>query len=580
MKRHSSILLGALFLSATFAATGADRTQGSGAPALIGWQAPTTYTAPSSGRSALTDAGPTLAYIPAVPCRQYSSIGTPLPDNTPRTVTLSGAPCGIPTGAKAVSVNITIFNITGAGGNGVLKVDSVSPPTVAWINYPSYETQRGNAGVVTTGSNATIVVQVNQGAGSVDFVVDINGYFGDTTTQGAFTIVNAAASGYSILGLETGASGIGVYGFTNGAGGRGVFGYNSSASGFGVQGSNGAGIGVEGLSSTNIGTRGFSTGYNGVWGESTNWDGIAAFGGRDGSYSQGARYGAVGNSTGTAAKLSGVLGTVASSTGDSGGVTGYDSSGVTFGPGALAGPAGVWGWGRSGVAGATSAAGSWGVIGLKLTSPTALGPFGVLGYISGATSYGVFSFGTLGASGPKPFVEPHPTDPSKVIRYVALEGNESGTYFRGTANVVDGKAVITVPESFKMVSDEEGLTIQVTPVGSPAVVWVESQDLDKIVLRSAKDVKVHYLAQGFRRAYKDWEVIAEGQEYRPSSPDAKMPEVFSADAKRRLIQNGTYNTDGTVNMRTAERMGWAQKWHDDLVAAKAAEDAAVAKTHQ
>ncbi len=36
-------------------------------------------------------------------------------------------------------------------------------------------------------------------------------------------------------------------------------------------------------------------------------------------------------------------------------------------------------------------------------------------------------------SGSKNFVEPHPTDPSKEIRYASLEGREVGTYFRGTA---------------------------------------------------------------------------------------------------------------------------------------------------
>jgi hypothetical protein len=119
------------------------------------------------------------------------------------------------------------------------------------------------------------------------------------------------------------------------------------------------------------------------------------------------------------------------------------------------------------------------------------------------------------------------------------------------------------------VTDEAGLTVQVTPVGAPAVVWVASQDLDHIVLRSAKDVMVHYFAQGFRRAYKDLQSIADGDEYRPLSPDQTIPAPLSAEAKSRLIQNGTYNPDGTVNMATAERMGWAQKWRDDAAQAKA-----------
>ena len=37
--------------------------------------------------------------------------------------------------------------------------------------------------------------------------------------------------------------------------------------------------------------------------------------------------------------------------------------------------------------------------------------------------------------------------------------------------------------------------------------------------------------------------------------------------------NRTYNADGTVNMATAERMGWAKEWRDrETEAAKRAEE--------
>ena len=41
-------------------------------------------------------------------------------------------------------------------------------------------------------------------------------------------------------------------------------------------------------------------------------------------------------------------------------------------------------------------------------------------------------------SGVKNLVEPPPTDPSKELRFVCLEGNEAGTYFRGQAQWIDG----------------------------------------------------------------------------------------------------------------------------------------------
>ena len=49
-----------------------------------------------------------------------------------------------------------------------------------------------------------------------------------------------------------------------------------------------------------------------------------------------------------------------------------------------------------------------------------------------------------------------------------------------------------------------------------------------------------------------------------------MSAAFSEEAKARLIANGTYNADGTVNMTTAERLGWAQKWRERAAAAAAA----------
>ena len=121
---------------------------------------------------------PTGDFFTAAPCRQYDSRNfTPLPDNTNRAVTLTGAPCGLPADASAVSVNITVLDITGAGGNGVFRVGTANDPPTAWINYPPTETQRANAGIVPLNGSGQIVVKVNQGGGSVDVTVDVNGYF-------------------------------------------------------------------------------------------------------------------------------------------------------------------------------------------------------------------------------------------------------------------------------------------------------------------------------------------------------------------------------------------------------------------
>ena len=186
-----------------------------------------------------------------------------------------------------------------------------------------------------------------------------------------------------------------------------------------------------------------------------------------------------------------------------------------------------------------------------------------------APGWGVYSNGNLGASGTKSFVEPHPTDPTMTIRYVALEGPEAGTYFRGTAKTVDTEAVIPVPETFRIVTAEEGLTVHLTPIGELAQIAVISRDLNRIVVRSSRDATFDYLVHGVRRAFKDWQVVAEGREFRPGSPDDKTPAWLTEEAKKRLIANGTYNADGTVNMSTAERLGWAKTWREQAEAAAA-----------
>ena len=57
-----------------------------------------------------------------------------------------------------------------------------------------------------------------------------------------------------------------------------------------------------------------------------------------------------------------------------------------------------------------------------------------------------------------------------------------------------------------------------------------------------------------------YEPIVEGIEFAPRSPNARIPASLNAVQKQHVIDNGTYNPDGTVNMRTALRLGWNKVW--------------------
>ncbi len=480
-RRRLTVFPVALFGFAALAMA-ADSWASTAAPPLVNWSAPAGYTGPTrkSRIHTLSDISNPVPFIAATPCRQYNSTGTPLLQGVNRTVTLTGAPCGIPASAVAVSVNITVFNITGATGNGVFKVDTVSPPAVAWINYPPSEKQRANAGTVALNGSGQIVVQVAQGAGQVDFIVDVNGYYPQTDS---FANLLGPGEKFEIDGSA----------YDEGV----IVGVNASNNGIGVAG--------------------------------------AAFA------SSGLNYGLAGHCATQSNDSAGVLGT--------GGVrrafNAYDFASLR---GETDTHTGVLGVSRfQGVAGS--------VVDTNGTEQA----YGVVGFNPGSF-YGLYAGGDIGASGTKFFVEPHPTDASKVIRYVSLEGREPGTFFRGRGTFENGVATIEVPEDFRMVTDAEGLGIQVTPIGEFANVAVVRMALDEIVVKGSRDVEFFYTVNGVRRTQKDLKPIGPGNEFAPRSADARMPAYLTNGQKALLISNGTYREDGTVNMETAERLGWTKMW--------------------
>jgi hypothetical protein len=163
--------------------------------------------------------------------------------------------------------------------------------------------------------------------------------------------------------------------------------------------------------------------------------------------------------------------------------------------------------------------------------------------------------------GTKNFVEPHPTDPSKLVQYVSLEGPESGTYFRGRGRFQNGLATIRPPEDFRIVTDAEGLSVQITPIGEMATYAVVRIGIDEIVLKASRNVEFFYTVNGVRRAHKGFQPIADSNGFFVRRGErSRIPANFPDELRRRLIANGTYREDGTVNMDTARRLGWDRVW--------------------
>jgi hypothetical protein len=159
----------------------------------------------------------------------------------------------------------------------------------------------------------------------------------------------------------------------------------------------------------------------------------------------------------------------------------------------------------------------------------------------------------------KNFVDPHPSDPTKEIRFVCLEGPESGTYFRGTGRIVGGFAEIEVPESFRLSTSPDNLTVVATPVGGLAVLAAVRVGLDKIVIQGSSDVAFSYLVNGVRQGFEGFRPIVENTHFVPRNAGDHRWDAIHAEAIRRLKATGILNADGSINLETAHRLGWDQR---------------------
>lgn len=100
--------------------------------------------------------------------------GPALAANGDRTFVLAGQ-CGVPSGAVAVALNVTVAQATAAGDLRLSRAGSPLPPTSA-INYKSGQTRANNA-IVALGASGDFTVHCDQGSGTVQFIVDVSGYF-------------------------------------------------------------------------------------------------------------------------------------------------------------------------------------------------------------------------------------------------------------------------------------------------------------------------------------------------------------------------------------------------------------------
>ena len=128
----------------------------------------------SRGTATIYEAG----LYPVSPCRvldtRVDGQGPALSAGSTRTVIVGGK-CGVPVGATAVSLNVTVVGPTGAGDLRVFPAKAALP-LVSAINYVAGQTRANNAAVALS-TDGMLQVLCEQAAGAVELILDVNGYF-------------------------------------------------------------------------------------------------------------------------------------------------------------------------------------------------------------------------------------------------------------------------------------------------------------------------------------------------------------------------------------------------------------------
>ena len=84
--------------------------------------------------------------------------------------------CGVPTTAKAVSLNLAVTGMT-AGGFVTLWPSGQSQPVVSSINFSASDPALANGAIVGVSANAQDLSAYNGSNGGVHIIIDITGYF-------------------------------------------------------------------------------------------------------------------------------------------------------------------------------------------------------------------------------------------------------------------------------------------------------------------------------------------------------------------------------------------------------------------
>ena len=95
--------------------------------------------------------------------------------NSTRSFTIRGV-CGVPTSAKAVSLNLALTGMS-AGGYVTLWPSGSTQPVVSSINFTGTESALANGAIVGLSTNAQDLSVFLGSPGNLHVIIDVTGYF-------------------------------------------------------------------------------------------------------------------------------------------------------------------------------------------------------------------------------------------------------------------------------------------------------------------------------------------------------------------------------------------------------------------
>jgi hypothetical protein len=124
----------------------------------------------------------------------------------------------------------------------------------------------------------------------------------------------------------------------------------------------------------------------------------------------------------------------------------------------------------------------------------------------------------------KSFRAPDPDDPTRDIWYGCIEGPELAMYVRGTARLVNGRARIELPDHFRKLADEQGMTVQLTPRSAEskglAAVRVSLDGIEVAELLNGRgNYEFDWYVEAVRKEHRDFQVYRPWDEVLPGGTD-------------------------------------------------------------